>query len=322
MTAYEAGRKLLRGDYSAYTPDFASQGRKSGAYFTTPQVGDVVEFYSSGKRRVGHTGIVTAAALKNGMWTIETVEGNSSPGLFTTDGGCVSVHRYEFLPSQVGGANRINGFLRPDFCAETCSAEQLVSIARSQVGYCEKASNDHLEDFRANPGTANYTKYGAWAKQCGWGYQPAEWCGMFVSWCAYMACKTAHDYTPGWIRQDDGSWSYRKDGDIVRDKWLYDGGRWYVFDGAGRMITGWYHDSDGDWYYLADDGGMCASQWVADSRDSYYMTHTGAMARNAYVKADKPLNGMWIYYWVNEHGKYEEQWNTAFPHLESYPLVW
>lgn len=317
MTAYEAGMKLLRGKYTAYTPDFAAQARKAGAYHSTPQVGAVIEFYSSSKGRVGHTGIVTACEFKNGMWTVETVEGNSSPGMFTTDGGCVAPHKYEFLPSQVGGKNRINGFLYPDFCADTCGAGQFISMARSQIGYCEKASNDQLDEYKANPGKANYTKYNAWAKGCGWGYQPAEWCATFVSWVAYMACRSAHDYEPGWVKQEDGSWMYRKDGDFVRDAWVYDGGRWYVFDGAGRMITGWFH-ADRDWYYLADDGGMCSSQWVVDGDHQYYLTHSGEMARSAYVRSTKPFGNVFIYYWVNEKGEYEKQWDTAFPHLELY----
>lgn len=321
MTAYEAGMKLLRGKYTAYTPDFAAQARKAGAYHSTPQVGAVIEFYSSSKGRVGHTGIVTACEYRNGMWTVETVEGNSSPGIFTTDGGCVAPHKYEFLPSQVGGKNRINGFLYPDFCADTCGAGQFISMARSQIGYCEKASNDQLDEYKANPGKANYTKYNAWAKDCGWGYQPAEWCATFVSWCAYMACRSAHDYEPGWVKQEDGSWMYRKDGDFVRDAWVYDGGRWYVFDGAGRMITGWFR-ADKDWFYLADDGGMCSSQWVVDGDHQYYLTHSGEMARSAYVKSTKPFGNVYLYYWVNEKGEYEKKWDTAFPHLDIYQLAY
>ena len=54
MTTYEAGMKLLRGRYTAYTPDFAAQARKAGAYGKTPQVGAVIEFYSNSKGRIGH----------------------------------------------------------------------------------------------------------------------------------------------------------------------------------------------------------------------------------------------------------------------------
>ena len=321
MTNYERGMKLLRGGYTAYTPDFAAQAKKAGYYSTVPKEGAVVEFYSNIKGRVGHTGIVVSAVLKNGLWKMQTVEGNSSPGIFTTDGGCVALHEYEFLPGQVGGRNRINGFLYPDFCADTCGAGQFISVARSQIGYCEKASNAQLDDFRGNPGKANFTKYGRWAKECGWGYNPAEWCAMFVSWCAYMACKIAHDYEPGWIQQDDGSWMYRRDGDFVRDAWVYDGGRWYVFDGAGKMLRGWFRDGL-DWFYLADDGGMCASQWITSGDKSYYMTASGQMARNAYVKADKPYApGKYIFYWVDENGVWKPEWDTDSPHLEVYPLA-
>lgn len=58
----------------------------------------------------------------------------------------------------------------------------IVQIAESQVGYLEKDSNSSLDSFTANAGDANYTKYGAW-----YGYNPADWCAMFVSWCADQA---------------------------------------------------------------------------------------------------------------------------------------
>ena len=62
------------------------------------------------------------------------------------------------------------------------SAQDVVYAAQSQVGYLEKASNKDLDSFTANPGNYNWTKYGKW-----YGLNPAEWCDMFVSWCAYTA---------------------------------------------------------------------------------------------------------------------------------------
>lgn len=55
----------------------------------------------------------------------------------------------------------------------------LVYMAKTQIGYKEKASNINLDSFTANAGSANYTKYGAW-----YGINPGAWCAMFVSWCA------------------------------------------------------------------------------------------------------------------------------------------
>lgn len=66
--------------------------------------------------------------------------------------------------------------INTDYCAE------IVRVAESQVGYKEKASNSNLDDFTANAGSANYTKYGQW-----YGLNPAAWCAMFVSWCANEA---------------------------------------------------------------------------------------------------------------------------------------
>ena len=87
------------------------------------------------------------------------------------------------------------------------------------------------------------------------------------------------------------------------------------------MITGWFR-ADKDWFFLADDGGMCSSQWVVDGDHQYYLTHSGEMARSAYVKSTKPFGNVWLYYWVNEKGEYEKKWDTAFPHLETYQLAY
>lgn len=59
------------------------------------------------------------------------------------------------------------------------SSSCLEYMARTQIGYKEKASNSNLDSFTANAGSADYTKYGAW-----YGLNPAPWCAMFVSWCA------------------------------------------------------------------------------------------------------------------------------------------
>lgn len=315
MTNYQRGQRLLCGDYSSYTPTGSSYFKKAGRWGTTPHAGDIIYFYTANLGRISHVGIVESAQYANGVWLIDAIEGNTAAGTnFERDGGCVAVKHYDPTPRQIGGKNRIAGFGTPMFEAETCSVEQFLAIARSQVGYVEKQSDKDLDSFRGNPGDQNYTKYGEW-----YGLNPAQWCQMFVSWVAYMACVSAHDYQPGWYK-DGENWQYRKqDGDYARDEWIQDGGRWYVFDGAGKMVTGWYKDSSGDWYYMADDGAMCASQWIYKGDWAYYLTASGAMARNAYVRSEKPISpGGYIYYWVDGDGKYQKKWDTCFPHLELY----
>ena len=60
------------------------------------------------------------------------------------------------------------------------TASNLLAIAGAELGYLEKAGNRDLDSKTANPGSANYTKYGAW-----YGINPGAWCAMFVSWCFY-----------------------------------------------------------------------------------------------------------------------------------------
>lgn len=60
--------------------------------------------------------------------------------------------------------------------------ERMVAVAMNECGYLEKASNHSLDEPKANPGRANFTKYGAW-----YGFNGVAWCNIFVSWCANEA---------------------------------------------------------------------------------------------------------------------------------------
>ena len=66
------------------------------------------------------------------------------------------------------------------------SVEKILSTARSEIGYLEKASNYNLDNKTANAGHANYTKYARDldatniynGKKNGY-----NWCDIFVDWC-------------------------------------------------------------------------------------------------------------------------------------------
>ena len=322
MTGYERLCRLLCGGPTAYTPDGVAQWRRAGRYGKTPSVGAMVYFYSTNLGRVSHVELVVSAYQKNGLCYMDTIGGNTGAGKNETifrDGGKCIRKSYEFLPSQVGGANRINGFGYPVFTAETCSAEQLVEEATHWIGYLEKASPKQLEDFTANVGDNNCTIFGKWYGETVGDpgtYTCAQWCSMFCMYCAKEAVRKAHDWRTSWI-QEDGRWYLRKeDGSLYKDAWALYGGRWYVFDGEGRMITGWFKSKEG-WYYLAGDGAMCSSQWVAgDDGRSYYVTKTGLMATSCYVRSTAP--GPEIYYWVGEDGAWQLEWDTDRPDLKKY----
>lgn len=99
---------------TGYTPTGSSYFKKAGRWYTTPQYGDVVYFYSTSMGRICHTGAVIS--VNTAKKTFKSVEGNTNNDGFTTNGGCVAIHEYSY--ANVGAPNRVAGFGRPRFAAE------------------------------------------------------------------------------------------------------------------------------------------------------------------------------------------------------------
>lgn len=69
-------------------------------------------------------------------------------------------------------------------------AQDVIKIAKGEVGYLEKKSNKNLDDKTENAGDKNYTKYARDLTNMNFynGYkQGAEWCDIFVDWCFVKA---------------------------------------------------------------------------------------------------------------------------------------
>lgn len=62
--------------------------------------------------------------------------------------------------------------------------EKVISVARGELGYLEKASNSNLDSKTSNAGYNNYTKYWQDVKPS---YQGQPWCAAFVTWCFQKA---------------------------------------------------------------------------------------------------------------------------------------
>lgn len=316
MNAYESGQKALCGDYFQYTPTGASQFQKPKRWTLTPSRGYVPFFYSSSLKRIGHVGIVVSSTRNaDGTWNITTIEGNTSSAEKSRNGG--EVRKKTYYNQRIGEGHWFYGFGIPPYGKDTCSVEDVIAVAESQIGYQEKASNKDLESFDGNVGKNNYTKY---SKFVPWFSTPAQWCGQFVSWCFYQACVKRQNY--GWMQQDDGSWMFRKDnGELAKDEWVFIDGRWYAFLNDGRMVTGWFK-SGNEWYCLADDGGMLSGQWVQHKGKNYYLTKSGAMATDCYIRAEMPYaDGKYIYYWVDSDGVWQPSYDTDRPDLKKYELA-
>ena len=282
MNPYQRGQIALCGDYFKYTPSGASAFKHAGRWYKEPLPGSVVFFYSPSMGRICHVGIVESVEGNR----ITTIEGNTSGTQGDRNGG--ECRRKTYNGFSVGGRNWINGFGRPVYGDDTCTAQELLDVARGEIGYEEKASPNGLDDKHANRGSKNYTKYGQWYNN---GKALSEfWCAEFVSWCFYMACKN-HATTQqeprreGWQQLND-KWMFYVDNVPLWGGWRYINGRWYAFDNSGFMIKGWFKTEEG-WYYLGEDGGMLAGQWVEDKGKWYYLTKTGLMATNAKVRKAK-----------------------------------
>ena len=267
------------GDYFKYTPSGAGQFKKAARWHTVPKAGDVVFFFSPAMGRIAHVGIVESVEGNK----ITTIEGNTSGTHGDRNGG--ECRRKTYSGFSVGGRNWVNGFARPVYEDDTCTVQELLDVARGEIGYEEKASPQGLEDKHANRGSKNYTKYGQWYNN---GKALSEfWCAEFVSWCFYMACKNhaaaqQEPHKEGWQQLND-KWMFYVDNVPLWGGWRYINGRWYAFDNAGFMIKGWFKTEEG-WYYLGEDGGMLSGQWVEDKGKWYYLTKTGLMATNAKVR--------------------------------------
>lgn len=69
--------------------------------------------------------------------------------------------------------------------------EKLISIAKAEVGYREKSSNNNLDDKTANVGSNNYNKYARDLDNIKDFYNTKKngysWCDIFVDWCFVQA---------------------------------------------------------------------------------------------------------------------------------------
>lgn len=185
MTPLQKAKKLLRQPQGSvmtgYTPDGKAYFVAAGAWSNKPQRGDVIYFYSESKGRVGHTGIVER--VDTATQTVYTIEGNTSSTEYAENGGCVARHSYSY--KHQGGANRVNGFGRPDFAGVGVTADAFVNTAIGQLGYLEKRSNAQLDSKTANAGSNNYQKF---QRDVGAG-NGDQWCQFFVDAIALYTCQ-------------------------------------------------------------------------------------------------------------------------------------
>lgn len=70
-------------------------------------------------------------------------------------------------------------------------AGEAIEIAKAEIGYLEKASNNDLDSKTANAGKNNYTKYARDLHKAGYylaNKQGLAWCDMFFDWVIWKLC--------------------------------------------------------------------------------------------------------------------------------------
>lgn len=191
-TPLQRAKILLRQPHGSVMTGYTPQGKAyfvdAGAWYTTPQKGDVIYFYSTDKGRVGHTGIVEKVDSISKM--VYTVEGNTRSDAYAENGGCVARHSYSY--KKTGGTNRVNGFGRPNFSGAGVTADEFVDMAISYLGYMEKKSNSQLDSKTANVGSNNYQKF---QRDVGAG-NGDQWCQYFVDGVALYTCQRNSNSIP------------------------------------------------------------------------------------------------------------------------------
>ena len=110
----------------------------------------------------------------------------------------------------------------------------------------------------------------------------------------------------GWIL-DNGIWYYKfPSGELKKNGWEKVGGKWYLFDGNGRMLTGW-QKRDGHSYYLNNEGDM-RTGWFKDKGVWYYLNGEAGATEGAMVVSTWLKSGDGKRYFMTANGSMAQGW--------------
>lgn len=157
--------------------------------------------------------------------------------------------------------------------------QKVLDLAKSYVGYLEKASNSQLESFTANAGSANYTIFAKKYAEYGFGnYQGEPWCAVAVTVIFYDALGVSkaskilkpYAYCPygvdDWKRK--GRWHggrgeyVPKPGDII---FFYSGGEsthtGIVYSCSGGRVYTYEGNTSNGTSLIPNGGSFCAKSY-------------------------------------------------------------
>ena len=98
------------------------------------------------------------------------------------------VERYSYAQEWYRKFSSQNGKKEASGMTKQEAVKKVLDLARSEIGYREKASNSGLDDKDANVGGANWTKYARDLDRTNWyngGKNGYAWCDIFYDWLFY-----------------------------------------------------------------------------------------------------------------------------------------
>lgn len=209
--------------------------------------------------------------------------------------------------------------------------ERVIAVARGEVGYIEKASNSHLDDKTANPGSNNFTKYFRDLDQTGLYNGPKNgfaWCDGFVDWdfmTAYdfdtMVAMTYQElgglgagctYSMNYYRAAGAFYDYPEVGDqcfFSSDGWVTSYHTGLVVGVSNGMIYTIEGNTSGEPGVVAN-GGMVAEKSYPISWAKYGRPNYSLVEGKTFGKEGENMTGKEIYDKLNEYlmGKPAPDW--------------
>lgn len=124
-----------------------------------------------------------------------------------------------------------------------CYVDDVIKIARAEVGYLEKASNSNLDSKTENAGNKNYTKYARDMDAISGFYNGRKngyaWCDVFTDWCFVKAYGVEN--AKKLLCQPEKSLGA---GCVYSMRYYKAKNQFYTFPKAGDQI--FFKDADGD----------------------------------------------------------------------------
>ena len=282
----EKAKQLLGGNLYINCQDFVSKHNKESQMDYNPKVGDVVFFHNGTKWC--HTGLITG--VYNSY--ITSIEGNTSGSYdkVIPDGGAVVEKSHYFSTTKMI-------YWHPQYEEDTAETN-LSDVYDINVGRNGLTVSQDL-NIRTTPTTGSIIGM----------YRKGEHVYPYEKIFVYSNKSS----TP-WYRTDKG-WINAK---YLSEGWVQEAsGRWWWIKLGYQCDYNKMFAAEGKSYYADNTGYIVQSQWVDIDNNFYYFDKDGVKATDCYVKSVSSNT----YYWLNNQGVWEPQWDTTSPNLNKYKVV-